>query len=407
MPLTDRTNVARTMDPLQASFDGAVWYVNTKTPERKPRVELTPAQKLQLYGLFKVATAGPKTPTKHAVQKVNGDAWEAASHMSKQEAMAAYVELLHANEPKWRDKASAAGCPTLIAAASTNTAVWTPSKKPSVAPSTPAAASPPANEQDGQQLDPVIFSPARKVLMSPFSEAVRARVRKVYTKVEHQKRPDVDSLLIKYAGQEAKLMQLIEAKYGYDGPTPRPAREEMVPSNPVPSKKAPKRPLKTATAGPVSAAPALAPAPAPAPAPDPVPAAQASPARTSLGQQSESVPAAVSAKHASAPQVKAATPVSSTRGLSTGQVLGVALVVSGLTVVALEQMQPGLLQAKSREAAQTFRSAVSTYSSAALDLASEARDLASEACTELSARATVVIGQVCEAGTAATVALQA
>ena len=36
-------------------------------------------------GLFKVATAGPKTPTKTARQQVNGDAWAAASHLSKQE----------------------------------------------------------------------------------------------------------------------------------------------------------------------------------------------------------------------------------------------------------------------------------------------------------------------------------
>ena len=68
MPLGEislsRANGSKTMDPLQASFDGAVWFVNTKTPERRPRIVLEPAQKLQLYGLFKVATAGPKTPSK-------------------------------------------------------------------------------------------------------------------------------------------------------------------------------------------------------------------------------------------------------------------------------------------------------------------------------------------------------
>ena len=37
--------------------------------------------------------------------------------------MAAYVELLHGTEPSWRAKAAAAGCPTLIAAASTSTEV--------------------------------------------------------------------------------------------------------------------------------------------------------------------------------------------------------------------------------------------------------------------------------------------
>lgn len=76
MPLGEislsRANGSKTMDPLQASFDGAVWFVNTKTPERRPRIVLEPAQKLQLYGLFKVATAGPKTPSKSTSQQVNG-----------------------------------------------------------------------------------------------------------------------------------------------------------------------------------------------------------------------------------------------------------------------------------------------------------------------------------------------
>ena len=90
--------------------------------------------------------------------------------------------------------------------------------------------------------------------------------------------------------------------------------------------------------------------------------------------------------------------------------MGAALMVGGLTLFALEHTQPGLVQAKSREAAQTLRTAVSTCRSAAQDLASEGQVLASEACTELTAeltaRATIIIGKVREAGAAATVAIQ-
>ena len=396
MPLADRTNGA-SMDPLQASFDGAVWYVNTKTAERKPRVELAPAQKLQLYGLFKVATAGPKTPTKTARQQVNGDAWAAASHLSKQEAMAAYVELLHGTEPSWRAKAAAAGCPTLIAAASTSTEVWTPSKK---APASPAPASPaspaspapaspppaaPATEQDGEQEDPAIFSPARKVLFSPFSEAVRKRVRKVYTNVGHQQRPDVDSLLVKYAGQEAKLMQLIEAKYGYDGPTPRPVRDDdPAPARPPPAEPAPAEP---------------APAPAPAPAAPPVSAPEV-PAK-----------AAVVAKPPP-PQTVATPPVAASGGISAGEIIGVALVVGGLAVVALEHTQPGLLHERSREfaeaarsAAEVARSAAAEHSAVALEQAiaaqAAAQKLALGTFADLTARATVAVRRVRESAASA------
>ena len=349
-----RANGSTTMDPLQASFDGAVWFVNTKTPERKPRIALLPAQKLQLYGLFKVATAGPKTPSKTASQQVNGDAWAAASHLTKQEAMMAYVELLHASEPSWRAKAAAAGCPTLIAAATTSTAVWTPSKK---APEqgTPAKAAPSA-----QETEDAIFSPARKVLFSPFSEAVRTRVRKVYTTVEHQQRPDVDSLLVKYAGQEAKLMQLIEAKYGYEGPTPRPSRDVDAPAPVAAVEEAEEAPATPPRATPPPAAAAATPSPPPkAAAPvvaAPVVAAAAAPAKVAT-------PVPVKAALVEAPEPA--------RVISHGEVFGAVLVVSGLAIVALEMKHPGLVEKQSREVAATVCSSLTEMSASASTSLSE------------------------------------
>ena len=117
------------MDPLQTAFDGAVWYVSTKDADRNPRVGLSAAQKLELYGLFKVATAGPLCPNRTPSQPgldLNGDAWQAASGLTKEEAMAGYVELLHVTEPDWRAKAAACGCPTLVAASSIGAEVWSP-----------------------------------------------------------------------------------------------------------------------------------------------------------------------------------------------------------------------------------------------------------------------------------------
>ena len=38
---------------------------------------------------------------------------------------------------------------------------------------------------------------ARNVLFSPYTEAVRERLRMVYKRIEHPKRPDIDALLIK------------------------------------------------------------------------------------------------------------------------------------------------------------------------------------------------------------------
>ena len=91
---------------------------------------------------------------------------------------------------------------------------------------------------------------ARNVLFSPYTEAVRERLRMVYKRIEHPKRPDIDALLIKcvkttrpeslknafsnllfglvfhrYAGRETELIRAVEAKYGYSSEGPFPARQ--------------------------------------------------------------------------------------------------------------------------------------------------------------------------------------
>ncbi|AAZ12738.1 Acyl CoA binding protein, putative [Trypanosoma equiperdum] len=79
-----------------AQFEAATEFVRS-LPKDGP-VQLTDAEKLQFYALFKQATEGPVTdPQPWAVQLEKRSKWDARkaiSDMSKEDAMKKYVELL-------------------------------------------------------------------------------------------------------------------------------------------------------------------------------------------------------------------------------------------------------------------------------------------------------------------------
>ena len=122
--------------------------------------------------------------------------------------------------------------------------------------------------------------------------------------------------------------------------------------------------------------------------------------------------AAVVAKPPPPPQTVATPPVAASGGISAGEIIGVALVVGGLAVVALEHTQPGLLHERSREfaeaarsAAEVARSAAAEHSAVALEQAiaaqAAAQKLALGTFADLTARATVAVRRVRESAASA------
>ncbi len=67
--------------------------------------EITNEDKLQFYGMFKQATAGPnntKAPSRRKiVERYKWDSWKKLGSISKEEAMKKYVEKLSKLDPKW------------------------------------------------------------------------------------------------------------------------------------------------------------------------------------------------------------------------------------------------------------------------------------------------------------------
>jgi acyl-CoA-binding protein len=84
---------------LRRTFDSAVWFVNTRTAGKLPRVELASDEKLRLYGLFKRSTAGVLDVSRNprpggGAQQVMWDSWYSTSKIPECEAMETYVNLL-------------------------------------------------------------------------------------------------------------------------------------------------------------------------------------------------------------------------------------------------------------------------------------------------------------------------
>jgi len=85
-------------------FDEASQYLSSNS-----KIQLSTQQKLQFYALFKQATVGicnkPKPGLLEMVERAKWNAWKELGKMSKDQAIAAYVQLLDQVAPQWRDEA--------------------------------------------------------------------------------------------------------------------------------------------------------------------------------------------------------------------------------------------------------------------------------------------------------------
>lgn len=80
---------------LEAQFNDTVERVRTGAVNLSP----TPAQKLELYGLYKQATSGDVTGELPAatdfVARAKYQAWEKCKGMTQQQAMQAYIQIFN------------------------------------------------------------------------------------------------------------------------------------------------------------------------------------------------------------------------------------------------------------------------------------------------------------------------
>ncbi|XP_059470433.1 uncharacterized protein LOC132193653 [Neocloeon triangulifer] len=86
---------------LEASFEAATKFVQATAGELDSKLLL------QLYGLFKRATAGPCTTAQpswfQATAKQKWDAWNKVTDLPEAEAKLRYIQLLTSAHPEWRD----------------------------------------------------------------------------------------------------------------------------------------------------------------------------------------------------------------------------------------------------------------------------------------------------------------
>jgi diazepam-binding inhibitor (GABA receptor modulating acyl-CoA-binding protein) len=86
---------------VEKRFKKAVWLVRNGPPNPNAGTE----EKLKFYSLYKQATEGDcSIPQPWAVQmeaRAKWDAWNELKGMSKEEAMAKYIELVAAGDPSW------------------------------------------------------------------------------------------------------------------------------------------------------------------------------------------------------------------------------------------------------------------------------------------------------------------
>jgi len=84
-------------------FDEAAEYLSNNSS-----IQLSTPQKLQFYALFKQATVGPCNKPKpgllEMVERAKWNAWKDLGKMTKEEAIAAYVQLLDSVQPTWREE---------------------------------------------------------------------------------------------------------------------------------------------------------------------------------------------------------------------------------------------------------------------------------------------------------------
>ena len=84
-------------------FDEAAAYLSDAH-----HIKLSSEQKLQFYAYFKQATLGPCDKPQpglfELVERAKWKAWKALGRMSKDEAVAQHVKLLHAIAPQWKEE---------------------------------------------------------------------------------------------------------------------------------------------------------------------------------------------------------------------------------------------------------------------------------------------------------------
>merc|ERR1739848_570178 len=96
-----RLLVGLVVDMSEQDFDAALAYVT-----RGPKINLSNAQRLRFYGLYKQITAGPcrvEGPSRFKVTaRLKWNAWKKMGTTSKKAARKMYVEELTALVPNWR-----------------------------------------------------------------------------------------------------------------------------------------------------------------------------------------------------------------------------------------------------------------------------------------------------------------
>ncbi len=92
------------MAEVKAQFEKAVALINSKPAPGTPKPKIDMRSQLEFYALYKQATEGKnntKEPSKmDAVNHYKWKAWKACGDMTKEQAMAKYLEKARAIAPK-------------------------------------------------------------------------------------------------------------------------------------------------------------------------------------------------------------------------------------------------------------------------------------------------------------------